>query len=222
MGRQANRKRKHNVTKDDRRYLYFAYGSNLSREQMRRRCPDAVEMMAAKAVGWRLEFSATFPQRRHGVATMVPYAEATTEGVIWSLSAEDLERLDGYEGVPHAYQRYTVDVEVSLGKVSQTLNCMVYLQDYCNRLRTPAEDYAVRIAAEYGRRGFKLDRVLRAIKRAVKADKADKADKAEVIYYPERKETNRKDFHGHCGSGNGNGRDVISVPRYRKVTGIGE
>jgi gamma-glutamylcyclotransferase len=88
--------------------LYFAYGSNLSREQMRARCPGAAPVAAQTLPGFRLAFVGERTQRwgRGGVATVVPQAGECVHGALYRLNREDELALDGFEGVAGgAYRR---------------------------------------------------------------------------------------------------------------------
>jgi hypothetical protein len=71
--------------------LYFAYGSNMNRAAMRRRCP------AARAVG-----PATLERYRFfvgidGWGSVKPSAGDTVHGVLWRLTARDVAALHAYE-----------------------------------------------------------------------------------------------------------------------------
>jgi len=73
------------------RTLYFAYGSNLNKEQMARRCPTAIPVQALKLPRHRLVF--------RGVADIIPAKGFTVFGGLWSSTEADLVALDRYEGV---------------------------------------------------------------------------------------------------------------------------
>jgi hypothetical protein len=94
--------------------LYFAYGSNLCREQMaapvdteavdrqyRNRCPDSVPIAAYRLSGWRLEFVGERTGRwgRGGVATIVPESGSSVSGALYRLSPADERALDGFENI---------------------------------------------------------------------------------------------------------------------------
>jgi gamma-glutamylcyclotransferase (GGCT)/AIG2-like uncharacterized protein YtfP len=72
---------------------YFAYGSNMSRAAMRRRCPTAEPIGAARLENWR------FLIMLDGYASVVPARGATVHGVLWRLSARDLAALNAYESL---------------------------------------------------------------------------------------------------------------------------
>ena len=85
--------------------VYFAYGSNLSQEQMLARCPSAEVVGVARLPGYRLAF-AGFSQAWGGaVATVLRAPAAYVPGILYRVSGEDLARLDAFEGVPFVYDR---------------------------------------------------------------------------------------------------------------------
>jgi len=109
--------------------LYFAFGSNLSSTQMRSRCPGT------KAVGLAFLRDYEFIINERGFANVVPTRSGTSAsasstttttattagdgvggggvyGVLYRLaSPSEKERLDGYEGVPFAYEDLVLEVE---------------------------------------------------------------------------------------------------------------
>lgn len=92
-----------------RRHLYFAYGSNVSIEQMAQRCPDAVDPRPAVLSDhdWLIN--------ERGVATVEPAAGNQVHGVLWQLSEHDLATLDSAEGVPVRYRRDRLTVHTDEG-----------------------------------------------------------------------------------------------------------
>jgi gamma-glutamylcyclotransferase (GGCT)/AIG2-like uncharacterized protein YtfP len=92
--------------------LHFAYGSNLDRDAMRRRCPAAALMSAARLDGWR------FVITRDGYASVVPAAGSVVHGIVWRLGARDLAALDAYEALGSGlYQRRTLSVCTTAGRL---------------------------------------------------------------------------------------------------------
>ncbi|HVV63005.1 MAG TPA: gamma-glutamylcyclotransferase family protein [Pseudolabrys sp.] len=73
--------------------LYFAYGSNMSRVAMKRRCPQARALGVATLAGWR------FIVTLDGYASVVRAAGSEVIGVLWDLTARDLAALNAYESV---------------------------------------------------------------------------------------------------------------------------
>jgi phage replication-related protein YjqB (UPF0714/DUF867 family)/gamma-glutamylcyclotransferase (GGCT)/AIG2-like uncharacterized protein YtfP len=92
-----------------RRHSYFAYGSNLSAQQMAARCPDAVDPRRATLADhdWLIN--------QRGVATIEPLAGSEVHGVLWHVSDRDLATLDSAEGVPVRYRRDRLTVHTDDG-----------------------------------------------------------------------------------------------------------
>ena len=84
--------------------LYFAYGSNLHKEQMQKRCPDSRPIAMATLKGFELVF--------RGVADIVPKKGEFVAGALYEVSAKDKAALDRYEGYPTLYTRFTFPVKV--------------------------------------------------------------------------------------------------------------
>ena len=82
--------------------LHFAYGSNMSRKLMQRRCPGARALGPARLDNWR------FVITRDGYASLVRDPGVQVHGVLWLLSPRDLAALDAYE--QRAYLRRMVPV----------------------------------------------------------------------------------------------------------------
>jgi gamma-glutamylcyclotransferase (GGCT)/AIG2-like uncharacterized protein YtfP len=70
--------------------LYLAYGSNLSIEQMSRRCPQADPVSSYELQNWKLVF--------RGVADIVPSEGDAVQGGLWKITPQCEEYLDRYEG----------------------------------------------------------------------------------------------------------------------------
>jgi gamma-glutamylcyclotransferase len=85
---------------DTRRY--FAYGSNMDRQQMRGRCPGAVLLGTARLPGYR------FIINRAGVASVVSMGCHEVLGVLWDITATDEGALDDYEGVGEGWYYKTI------------------------------------------------------------------------------------------------------------------
>ncbi|KAL7934456.1 hypothetical protein V8C35DRAFT_300941 [Trichoderma chlorosporum] len=118
--------------------LYFAYGSNLSTEQMRQRCPYSTAVGLGKVTGWRwiintrgyanivkegededvlMERGDGKGVQQNGKGRMEDGeqdeeeggGESQVYGMLYLLPVEDEERLDQYEGVPWAYEKLHID-----------------------------------------------------------------------------------------------------------------
>lgn len=102
---------------DSARVCYFAYGSNMSLEQMKQRCPGAQCLGTAVLLGFQYRIN------QHGVATLVPNAGASVHGAMWLLDPVHQVSLDIYEGVPVFYRRFFVSMQHG----HEALHTLVYL-----------------------------------------------------------------------------------------------
>ena len=82
---------------------YLAYGSNLNKQQMEKRCPGAVPVGTMILKGYELVFKGplTIEKKRGG---RVPLG-------IWEVNDEHEKALDRYEGYPYCY--YKTEVTIS-------------------------------------------------------------------------------------------------------------
>ena len=87
--------------------LYFAYGSNLDTAQMLERCPGSRAMFRAQLSHHRLDFTHFSTRWNGGAADVVPHSGASVWGLVYALTAHDLDLLDQYEG---GYQRILLEV----------------------------------------------------------------------------------------------------------------
>jgi len=126
---------------------YFAYGSNLNKEQMSRRCPRAVPigpMILPKA---RLVF--------RGVADVEYDADSSAPGGLWKLTKACEAALDRYEGVSNGLydKRY---IEISLKEKGKPVvrKALLYVMNR-DWYAPPGDWYAAIIRQGY--RDFGLD-----------------------------------------------------------------
>lgn len=88
---------------------YFAYGANMSRAVLARRGVAPLESEPARLDGWRLRFShpGLLPIEP-AFANLEPGAGGVVHGVLHTLRAGDLERLDRLEGAEYLHEELTV------------------------------------------------------------------------------------------------------------------
>ncbi|MEM2224894.1 MAG: gamma-glutamylcyclotransferase family protein [Candidatus Caldarchaeum sp.] len=91
---------------------YFAYGSNLDQEGMKRRVGRWHDLKPALLKGYRLVFDVYSSSWRGGVANVREDEKSVVYGAAYLLDEEQLEKLDRYEGVPHLYHRRKVVIEI--------------------------------------------------------------------------------------------------------------
>ena len=83
--------------------LYFAYASNLSKEYMMSRCPNATAVKKVALKNYKLVFNE--------LADILQHDEDHVLGALYVISKQDLEELDRLEGYPDLYDRIIVEVE---------------------------------------------------------------------------------------------------------------
>lgn len=87
--------------------LYFAYASNLSKEYMESRCPDATPIKKVVLKNYKLTFNQ--------LADIIQNEDEGVLGALYVISKQDLEELDKLEGYPDLYDRIIVEVEDDKG-----------------------------------------------------------------------------------------------------------
>jgi gamma-glutamylcyclotransferase (GGCT)/AIG2-like uncharacterized protein YtfP len=96
---------------------YFAYGSNLSYQQMRMRCPHAHFVAKAKLVDYKIVIAGYSSRWHTGPATLLKEKGAEVWGVVYKLDKDCLQRLDGFEGLKYRrYSKKSVTCHFSNGK----------------------------------------------------------------------------------------------------------
>jgi cation transport regulator ChaC len=98
--------------------LYFSYGSNMDAARMLRRCGPTGSRRWAVAEGFRLHFAkrADVPGIDDaGFATLRPDADARTEGVVYEVTAAQLDAMDRHEGAPEHYARHPIGLRLTDG-----------------------------------------------------------------------------------------------------------
>ena len=105
-----------------KRFLYFAYGSNMDVRQMKERCPCAIRMKPAVLHDYKLT------ERLY--ADIDESAGRHVSGILWSISEKDLKNLDIYEGFPTFYTRKTVNVWTDTSTGSRMQQALVYIMTH--------------------------------------------------------------------------------------------
>lgn len=124
--------------------LYAAYGSNMNKEQMARRCPDAVVF----GKGYALDYELTMPF----YANLEPAPGKRAPVLLWELTENCEQALDRYEGFPELYRKTTVTVDMG----GQAVVAMAYImtEAYQHERREPREGYLEAIRQGYRDAGF--------------------------------------------------------------------
>lgn len=116
--------------------LYFAYGANMERAAMRRRCGAAVALGPAVLRGWRYVIA-------QGYGSVAPAAGMHVFGVLWRLTPRDLAALNAFESLDSGlYRRATLTVQTGV----QRVRAVVYVGRRSGR-RRPMPGYQERVVA---------------------------------------------------------------------------
>ncbi|KAF3240458.1 hypothetical protein TWF128_011290 [Orbilia oligospora] len=170
--------------------LYFAYGSNLSFEQMARRCPQSRYVGRARLHGYQFQIN------ERGYANVVERPGLFVEGLCYRLHPEDEARLDRAEGVPTAQRDQSKEGEEVLA--------MVYLSTRHVTPGPPWDEYIIRM--EQGlqqalRLGVSSDYVENEVRPALKTGKGDRADSVtSPVSSTSRKSHKGSRLHGSSGN----------------------
>lgn len=155
--------------------FYLAYGSNLSIERMRGRCPDAEVIGRAQIPGYRL----LFKKSQSGFyATIEQDANCAVPVLVYMISDYDEALLDRCEGYPrHYYKRYfqlpihTLDGRRSRGKIRK---CMAYVLHEDRLLGKPAMEYFDLLHEGYEKWGFDASILQKALADSIGSRNAKK------------------------------------------------
>lgn len=134
--------------------LYFAYGSNLSTESMRHRCPDSIKLGTAVLQDWRLTF--------RGVADVEESEGDVAFGGLWLCPPRDIRSLDRYEGVAGGFYRKRV---LTVQAEDGPMDALVYVMNPTplDNRSLPSQHYFGTIAAGYRDYGLPLDALQEAL-----------------------------------------------------------
>ncbi|TET10386.1 MAG: gamma-glutamylcyclotransferase [Candidatus Atribacteria bacterium] len=105
---------------------YFAYGSNMNHEQMKKRCPNSRFVETAYIRGYNVVFDGYSNFWKCSTANIVPNSISLAYGGLFEIDDMDLRILDGYEGYPNYYSRELVEV---FGSDDEVYDSWVYIKD---------------------------------------------------------------------------------------------
>lgn len=121
---------------------YLAYGSNLSLERMKARCPNAAAFGLTVIPGYRLLFKRS---KSGSYATIEQDANSCVPVLVYKISEYDETLLDRYEGYPkYYYKRYfqLPIIRLDSGKrMKEKKQCMAYVMHEERILGEPGMDY---------------------------------------------------------------------------------
>jgi len=122
-------------------WLYFAYGSNISKRQMKQRCPQAKPMFKATLYNARMEF------RKFADVAYEKKKRSFVKGVVYEVTKSDIKALDKYEGFPKFYKKVRCIVEGPCNKFYEAF--MYKMQPGVRELELPPKSYMDIISEGY-------------------------------------------------------------------------
>ena len=139
---------------------YIAYGSNLSVEQMKYRCPFAKVEGVAELQDMKMVF------RLHATIEKSPGEKVPI--LVWTITPLDEKYLDRYEGYPKYYRKEEIEIEMTdfRRQNPKKVKAMVYIMNKGYEIETPTDIYYAIIKTCYRRFGFSTDGLTRAYKEA--------------------------------------------------------
>ena len=117
---------------------YFAYGSNLSKKQMKERCPANKPLFRATLPNYKLIFTGWSRQWRSGTASIKPFQGDKVPGAVYELSELDFKRLDRHEGYPTLHNRLNVLVITEDG---EAVRSVTYIRREQSEETRPTKEY---------------------------------------------------------------------------------
>jgi len=117
---------------------YFAYGSNLDPNQMKKRVGSFQEARKARLPGFKLVFRGYSKKWNGAVADIEPSEESIVYGVVYKITEQQLRKLDGFEGYPRVYQRRPVEVITEKGDV---ISAVTYIRVKKEPQGIPSREY---------------------------------------------------------------------------------
>jgi gamma-glutamylcyclotransferase (GGCT)/AIG2-like uncharacterized protein YtfP len=117
--------------------LYFAYGSNMNRTQMQRRCPSSNFVCVARLANYQFGITRHSRLRDCGTANVFPGPGKEVWGVVYKVSDSELLILDRFED---GYRRAIMPV-CALGDGAQPIDALIYIAEIEPNVPLPNSEY---------------------------------------------------------------------------------
>jgi gamma-glutamylcyclotransferase (GGCT)/AIG2-like uncharacterized protein YtfP len=140
---------------------YFAYGSNMNWQQMKRRCPSSRFVCVARLPDYRFGITRHSRLRDCGTANIYPANGEEVWGIIYEVSDADLTVLDSFED---GYRREILSF-YPVEDGTQPLDALVYVADIEQNVPCPNPEYR-RLIIE-GARHWQLPAFYQALLEAI-------------------------------------------------------
>ena len=122
---------------------YFAYASNLSKKQMKERCPESKPLYKATLPNYKLIFADWSRQLRGGKATIVLFRGEKVLGAVYEVSDQCMNRLDKYET---SYNLTKVNV---FDEDGDSVEAIAYIKSGQPQEAKPSQEYLAIIQQGY-------------------------------------------------------------------------
>jgi gamma-glutamylcyclotransferase len=122
---------------------YFAYGSNLSKNQMKSLCPDSQPRFPAMLPNYKLVFTGWSRTYRGGLATIKSFRGERVRGAIYEVGEACLRQLDKRET---GYIRFNITV---FDEDNQPHPAITYIKSGRLEESMPSKEYAAVIKQGY-------------------------------------------------------------------------
>ncbi|MFH1652309.1 MAG: gamma-glutamylcyclotransferase family protein [Chloroflexota bacterium] len=130
---------------------YFAYATNLNKQQMRTRCPDSKPLFTAVLPNFKLIFTGWSREHRGAVASIKSMRGERVRGAVYEVTEACLKRLDRAEGYPALYQRLNITV---FGEDDEPIEAFTYVRAGTQENGAPSPEYLAVI--QQGLRDWRL------------------------------------------------------------------
>ena len=120
---------------------YFAYGSNMSHEQMQQRCPNSLFITASNLKGYEFVYDGYSENWKGAVANIIKSPGSVVLGGIYEITQDDLQKLDKYERYPCTYKKSEMKVEDDAGRI---YDAIVYYRTG-KKQANPSAEYRQRV-----------------------------------------------------------------------------
>lgn len=130
---------------------YIAYGSNLNKWQMSRRCTNAT----AVGIGLLKDYQLAFKGSKTGAYLTIERAKGQTVPVgVWFVNPVDEKRLDMYEGYPDFYTKEEITIDMLClnergvpNGTYKTIEAFVYIMNKDAKIKEP-DDWYIDVCVE--------------------------------------------------------------------------
>jgi len=127
---------------------YFAYGSNLNKNQMAERCPGSKPVFTATLPNYKLVFAGWSRQWRGGTASIKTFRGDRVRGAIYEVSEQCLRRLDKYES---DYSRFKI---IAFNEDDEPIEAITYIKAGQLEETMPSKEYLA--VVQQGLRDWRL------------------------------------------------------------------